>query len=97
MGTSGSDFNRQSNIATSVSFTLAVGGYYMVKALATWGGGNLHLQTLLDDGATYIDVGSGTDFTANGVAFVYLAPGIYQWTVTTATAVYCSVTRIPLG
>jgi len=98
MSASGNDFNFQSNISASVKFNITVGGVYTVAALATWGGGSLHLQAVLPDGATLIDVGTSSNFTANGYATgVYLCPGQYQWTVTTSTAVYCSAVRCGTG
>lgn len=73
------------------------GGIYAVDAHAgTWGGGNVHLQVRLGDGSTWQDVGSSTNFTADGFTTqVYLPPGAYRLHVTTATGVYARVIRIP--
>ncbi len=84
-----------SNISATTAAFLLYGGKYAMTVHATWGGGNVHLQILLPDGSTYLDVGSSTNFTADGFAVVDLPPGSYKFTVTTATAVYVSVTRIP--
>lgn len=83
--------------ATTAAFTLTLGGYYDVAASATWGGGNAHLQRMLPDGSTFVDVGASTNFTANGAVIVQLPPGTYKFTVTTAAAVYLSVSRVPAG
>jgi hypothetical protein len=83
-----------SNIsATTAAFNLK-GGNYAAIASATFGGGNLQLQALAIDGATYVNVGS--TITAAGLtAYASLPPGSYKWVVTTATAVYVSLARIP--
>ena len=53
----------------------------------------MKLQKILADGVTY---GScGADFTANGYAASDLPSGSYRFTVTTATAVYANLQRIP--
>jgi hypothetical protein len=79
------------NVAASTAPFRLSGGRYQVSAVATWGGGNVHLQTLAADGSTWLDVGSSTNFTANAAAVVDLAPGQYKFTVTTATGVYLSL------
>lgn len=89
------EFHGIKNASASAAFAITLGGKYMVTAIATWGGGNLHLQVMGNDGTTLLDVGSSTNFTANGVAIADLAPGSYQFTITTATAVYASITRVP--
>jgi hypothetical protein len=79
--------------ATTGAFTL-FGGQYALTCSATFGGGNVQLQTLSLDGVTWINVGAAisvasvTDFT--------LAAGTYRFVVTTATAVYVSLTKISL-
>lgn len=84
-----------SNIsATTAAFTLN-GGYYMVAAVATWGGGNVELQALGPDAATWLSAPTALKLTANGMIAGYLPPGQYRFAVTTATAVYCSVAGIP--
>ncbi len=86
---------KHSNIsATTAAFQLR-GGKYACAAHATWGGGSVKLQRLLPDGSTYLSVASATDFTANGIANVDLAGGLYKWTVDTASAIYTDITRIP--
>lgn len=84
-----------SNISASTAkFTLR-GGKYGVDAMATFGGGSVKFQKLLGDGSTLQSVSTATDFTAAGYAVIDLPPGQYQFTIATATAVYCAVTRIP--
>jgi inosine-uridine nucleoside N-ribohydrolase len=80
--------------ATTAAFALE-GGKYGASAVATFGGGSVKLQTLLADGSTWQSVSSATDFTAAGYGVIDLAPGQYRFTVATATAVYCAVTRVP--
>jgi hypothetical protein len=79
--------------ATTAAFNLK-GGNYAAIASATFGGGNLQLQALALDGVTYVNVGS--TITAAGLtAYASLPPGSYKWAVTTASAIYISLTRIP--
>src|SRR5690349_5986705 len=80
-----------SNIsANTAAFTLK-GGYYVVEAIATWGGGNIELQMLGPDGSTYLSLPTPLKLTANGSIAGYLPPGQYRFTITTATAGYCTV------
>lgn len=83
------------NVAATTSAFLLQGGKYAVKAVATFSAGSVKLQTLLPDGSTWLSVSSATDFTAAGFATVDLPPGSYRFLITTATAVYASVDRIP--
>lgn len=83
------------NVAsTPATFTLR-GGKYGVAAVATFSSGSVDLQTLGPNGSTFLDVGTATKFTSAGYAVIDLPPGVYQFTITTSTAVYASVTRIP--
>lgn len=89
------DRNNFQNIsATTAAFELR-GGKYLAQCVATFSAGNVHLQVLGPDGTTWQDVGASTNFTVAGVAVVDLPNAQYRWTVTTATAVYVSVNRIP--
>jgi len=83
------------NISASTAAFFLNGGDYLVEAVATWGGGNVELQALGPDGSTYLSLPTALKLTANGSISGYLTPGQYRFTVTTATAVYCSVARIP--
>ena len=83
------------NVTTTQGPFVLKGGKYLVQASATFGGGSVKLQRLSNDGSTYQSVGTSTDFTANGVAAVDLAPGSYEFVVATATAVYAQIARIP--
>lgn len=85
-----------SNIAASKQFSLEIGGYYELAGVATWGGGNIEVQALGPDGTTYLSAATATKLTANGRIQAYLPPGSYQLTVTTASAIYASLTRMPL-
>lgn len=81
-----------SNIsANTAAFTLH-GGQYGVTVTATFGGGNVTLQRLAADGATYVTC--LTAFTAAGYATVNLPPGTYRFAVTTAAAVYVDITSV---
>lgn len=84
-----------SNIAASTSTFPLNGGKYGAEATATFGGGSVKLQKLLGDGSTFQSVASATDFTAAGYAVIDLPPGQYRFTIATATAVYCALTRVP--
>lgn len=85
-----------SNISASTAAFALRGGRYAVAALATFGGGSVKLQALGPDGTTFLSVASGSDFTAAGFGAVDLPPGQYRFTIATATAVYASVTSVPL-
>ena len=75
------------------------GGRYVLTAHATWGGGNITLQLLCPDGSTYVspkDIGgSANTLTADGSQTIDCPPGQYTIKVTTASAIYVSVTSIP--
>lgn len=99
-----------SNIsATTNAFRLDLGGYYSVSVHATFGGGNVHLQQLAADGATWLEVEQAFNnaaaeidlvtgaFLADGVKVFVLAPGQFRFTVTTATAVYIAIARAPVA
>lgn len=82
--------------ANSIPFHL-MGGKYAVDAVATFSSGSVKLQRLGPDGSTYLSVASATDFSAAGYATVDLPQGTYRFTIATATAVACSIVRIPMG
>ena len=91
-GLNTNDGQNLSNVsATGANFYL-LGGLYGIQVSATWGGGNVQLNTLSGDGSTWIAVESA--FTANGFSTLDLPPGTYQLAITTATAVYASVNRV---
>jgi hypothetical protein len=83
-----------SNIAaTTAAFALG-GGLYVSDVKATFGGGNVALQRIMPDASTYVTV--ITAQTADGASSAtYLPPGQYKYLITTATAVYIALTRIP--
>src|SRR5579872_4962394 len=80
--------------ANSAQFQLT-GGIYVLSAIATWGGGSVELQKLGPDGSTFLSFNTAVKLTANGMtAPVYVPPGQYQITVTTATGVYTDLSRV---
>ncbi len=79
--------------ATTGQFQLG-GGRFGIIAHATWGGGSATLEVLAEDGTTWVV--AATAITADGTALVDLPPGVYRWAVATATALYLSLTRVPL-
>jgi hypothetical protein len=96
-----------SNFATDQTFNLTQGGLYMGSVVATFGGGSVKLQILGPDGTTYLDIFAAYDaagaeqdepinsWTAAEAKALYLSPGAYRLHVTTASAIYASVVRIP--
>ena len=99
---------RQSNVAAATFGPIILeGGCYQLSAKATWGGGNVILQQLMPDSATYVTLfgqpSSATPNTwvallaADGVlTFPFLPPGTYQIVYATGTAGYFALTRVPL-
>lgn len=85
-----------SDISAATGEFYLKGGYYMVAAVATWSSGNVELQMLGPDGSTWLSAPTALKLSANGAIAGYLPPGQYRFNVTTATAVYCSVTAVPL-
>lgn len=77
----------------SPSFVLVGGRYVMFGLSADWNGGNVELQALGPDGSTFLKVGD--DISANGSQVVDLAPGEYQFGVTTTAAGSASLGRVP--
>lgn len=79
--------------ATTAGFTLG-GGNYVLAVSATFGGGNVGVEVLLPDGATWVDC--HTPLTAAGItAALALPPGQYRIAIATATGVTCSLVRVP--
>ncbi len=71
-------------------------GYYTVT-VATFGGGNVELQVLGPDQSTYLSAPAALKLSAAGTIAGYLPPGQYKFVITTATAVYCDVTGVPIS
>jgi hypothetical protein len=84
-----------SNVSASTAAFKLNGGYYMVAAVATFGGGNVELQALAPDQSNWLSAPAPLTLTAAGMIAGYLPPGQYRFTITTATAVYCSVAGVP--
>jgi hypothetical protein len=96
MGTA-ADSKLFSNIsATTAQFSLD-GGYYMVSAVATFGGGSVELQALGPDQTSWLSLPTALKLTAAGMIAGYLPDGIYRFTIATATAVFCSVAAVPMN
>ena len=92
----GQDGVRFDNLsATPASFKLQ-GGRYAIAVAATWGGGSVTLNQLGPDNSTFINVLAGA-FLANGNALADLPAGQYTLTIATATAVYATIARVPIG
>lgn len=84
---------RFDNISVDTSEFTLYGGKYLISVVATFGGGNVVMEMLAGDNVTYLPVHAA--ITANGLVAVDLPPGRYRFNLTTATAVYSIVTRIP--
>lgn len=74
------------NISATTAAFRNRAGQYSLTVIGSWGGGSVQLQILAGDGATWVNVGSA--ITANSFNTVILPEGMYQFVVTTATAVY---------
>ena len=79
---------------TTAAFSLK-GGTYGIAVTATFGGGNVQLQMLSIDGATWFNV--GTSITAAGLITQLLPPGQYRVVIATATAMFIAIDTIPTG
>jgi hypothetical protein len=102
------DAQKFSNISASTSPFILFGGRYAVNVVATFGGGSVSIQQLGPDGSTYLDLFAAYDasgaeqdetinvFKANGMKVFDLPPGQYRIAISTATAVYVNVVRVPL-
>jgi hypothetical protein len=82
----------QAAAATQGPFVL-LGGKYGVSCSATFSTGNVALQTLGPDAATFVNA---ANFTANGFVVVDLPAGKYQVAVT-APASAVNVSVIPIS
>lgn len=81
--------------ATTAAFELR-GGRYDVMVIATFNAGSVDLQAQGPDGSTFISVLPAA-FAATGIKQALdLPPGQYKFVVTTATAVFATVARVPL-
>lgn len=99
-------FQLANKAAATYPLTVLLGGYYQLAAKATWGGGSLKLQQIMPDLTTAVDLfGSPSSATPNtwvstlaadGVLFYYLPPGAYNLVFATGSALYASLTRVPL-
>ena len=77
----------------STTFPLSGGRYQFQVATATFGGGNVVVQQLGCDGATWLPV--ATALTAVGANVFEVPPGQFRFFSVTATAIDAMVARIP--
>lgn len=89
----GTESIKASNIAATTAAFGLNGGRYGLGVVATFGGGNVTIQILGPDGTTWLT--AATAVSAAGFSTMDLPPGQYRFAITTATAVYISLTRIP--
>lgn len=82
-----------SNIAATTATFQLLGGQYGICVTGTWSSGSVTLEMLAADGATFVT--AATAFSTNTYETAYLPAGTYKFVVTTATAVYAAITRIP--
>ena len=98
MSASGTVVTLASNASATSTFQFSwQGGAGMFSAEATWGGGTVKLQVLTQQsgGATWVDVGPDTTFTANGAAgFILPVNAQIRASIATATAVYAYVVAL---
>lgn len=80
---------------SSDAFRLDGGYYQLAGQSASWGGGSLKIDQLLPDDTTWL-ASTALALTDNGVAFGYLPPGQYRFTLATTTAAEAAITRVPL-
>lgn len=79
------------NASADGSYKTWPGGKSAFLTEATWGGGNVKLQTKGSNGGV-IDLAT---HSANAMTVLDLPPGQYRVAVTTATVVYADLVRIP--
>lgn len=88
-----------SNASADSAAKVLMGGRYVLSVHATFGGGNVQVQQLALDGATWVIpmniAGSANNLTADGSVAMDLPSGQYRIHVVTATAVYASLARVP--
>lgn len=99
----------QSAAGNGTAFPINFGGKFQVSVVATniSGTNNVELQVLGPDGSTWLSIydafnNAGTEadlkvgvFGANGAKNLDLAPGQYRFVMTTATALFANISRVP--
>ena len=84
--------------ATSPTFTVIGGRYFVAVTAGDWSSGSVTLDVLGPDGATYVQVSSSASLSANGAFVADLPPhGTYQLAISDATGVYAALSRVPVG
>lgn len=85
--------NNGSPGSSTTTFALT-GGVYVLSAV--FSGTSVELRKLGPDGGTLLSLATPMKLTASGVAApAYLPPGQYQLTLTSATACYADLSRVP--
>lgn len=92
----GNESVKFTDISADTSAFELKGGAYTLDVVATFGGGSVALERLGPDGSTWLTLESALTITAAGSSgAVALPPGSYRLNLTTASAVYATVTRVP--
>jgi hypothetical protein len=81
-----------SNISVTPARFVLSGGKYQSACIGT-GFGTVAVRQLGPDGIT--TVAASGNHAANGILVFDVGPGTYELTITTTTAVYSKITRIP--
>ena len=81
-----------SNASATGSAVQWGGGTGVMCVVATWGGGNVALQYMGPDEATWVAIGAA--LTANGILQFTLPPGRIRAAVVTATVVYANAEQV---
>lgn len=66
------------NAAATGAETVVTGGEYCFSAYGTFGGATLTLQRRMNDGTTWLNVGTDAILTAAGMCIADLPGGIYR-------------------
>lgn len=94
------------NSVNAGNFNLPFGGRYAIEIIAS-GSGTVELQRLGPDGTTFISIKEHFNntstaveltvgsFASQGMFVLDLPPGVYKFVITTFTAVYARISRIP--
>ncbi len=82
----------QNIAANSPTFTLRGGGYGLTVHAGSWGTGNVVLQRLGLDGATWVSV--ITPLTADSYINVNLPSGTYRLAVNSVTGIYADLVSV---
>ncbi len=81
-----------SGAGNGTAVILDSGGKWLFMAEATWGGGNIKLQTQSAN-STWVDIASST-LSANGALAIDLPAGSVRGVITTSSAVYAYLVKM---